>query len=169
MPIHVAPADVDALIRAVNLAKTFDGIIVTVPHKFAVYRECATATERAHILGAVNTLRRNPDGSWHGDQLDGEGLVAGSADPAGFTLIVNATPSGMRARDPLPVEAGKLERAMFVANAGAELPERHKPPVRRQHLITSNLPAQPLDHNCSGRCCAQCSPSFRIFCNAPSP
>lgn len=181
VPIHVAPADVDAFIRGVSLAKNFDGIIVTVPHKFAVYRQCATATVRAHFLGAVNTLRRNPDGSWHGDQLDGEGFVAGlraagcrpegqrallagaggagsaiglalleagvallaihdgdaarrdallrrlgdrypgkvaagSADPAGFTLIVNATPAGMRAGDPFPVEAAGLERAMFVAD-----------------------------------------------------
>ena len=50
-----------------------------------------------------------------GDRYPGK-VAAGSADPAGFTLIVNATPSGMRASDPLPVEAGKLERGMFVAD-----------------------------------------------------
>ncbi|MGA8033167.1 MAG: shikimate dehydrogenase, partial [Casimicrobiaceae bacterium] len=77
VPIHVTSADLEGFIRGVSLAKNFDGIIVTVPHKFAVYHQCATATERAHFLGAVNTLRRNPDGSWHGDQLDGEGFVAG--------------------------------------------------------------------------------------------
>lgn len=181
VPIHVAAADVEGFIRGVGLAKNFDGIIVTVPHKFAVYAQCATASARAHLLGAVNTLRRNADGSWHGDQLDGEGFVAGlraagcrpagrralltgaggagsaiglalleagvtslaihdgdparcdalvgrladrypgqvqagSADPSGCTLVVNATPAGMRAGDPYPVPPERLDKTMFVAD-----------------------------------------------------
>ena len=181
VPIHVTAADVEGFIRGVSLARNFDGIIVTVPHKFAVYRLCATATERAHFLGAVNTLRRNPDGSWHGDQLDGEGFVAGlraagcrpegqrallagaggagsaiglalleagvatlavhdgdaarrdalilrlsdrypgrvqagSPEPSGFTLVINATPSGMREGDPCPVQPQGLDARMFVAD-----------------------------------------------------
>lgn len=181
VPIHVAPADVDAFVRGASLAKNLDGIIVTVPHKFAASAHCATATERARFLGAVNTLRRNADGTWHGDQVDGEGFVrgiraagcvtegrralmagaggagsaialavleagvadlaihdgdlarrdaliyrlrarhgatvrVGSADPTGCTLIVNATPAGMRAGDPLPFDADKLDAAMFVAD-----------------------------------------------------
>jgi shikimate dehydrogenase len=38
------------------------------------------------------------------------------ADPAGFDLIVNATPAGMREGDPLPVDAARLEPRMFVAD-----------------------------------------------------
>ena len=181
VPIHVTSADVDGFIRGVSLAKNFDGMIATVPHKFAAYKHCATATERAHFLGAVNTLRRNADGSWHGDQLDGEGFVggiraagcnpegqralmagaggagsaialalleagvaelgihdddvarrealvdrlqgrhgdkihAGSSDPTGYTLVVNATPAGMRAGDPYPVRVDKLTQKMFAAD-----------------------------------------------------
>ena len=181
VPIHVAPADVDAFIRGASLARNLDGIIVTVPHKFAANTHCATATERARFLGAVNTMRRNPDGTWHGDQLDGEGFVqgiraagcvtegrralmagaggagsaialalleagvadlaihdddttrrdaligrlrtrygervrTGSVDPAGCTLVVNATPAGMRAGDPLPFDEARLDGAMFVAD-----------------------------------------------------
>jgi shikimate dehydrogenase len=48
-----------------------DGIIVTVPHKIAMTALCATLSDRAAFLGAVNTLRRNPDGTWHGDMFDG--------------------------------------------------------------------------------------------------
>src|SRR5438309_415187 len=33
----------------------------------------------------------------------------GAADAAGFNLIVNATPTGMKASDPLPVDAARLE------------------------------------------------------------
>jgi shikimate dehydrogenase len=37
-------------------------------------------------------------------------------DPAGFDLIVNATPAGMKAGDPLPVDASKLSTGQFVAD-----------------------------------------------------
>jgi len=37
-------------------------------------------------------------------------------DPAGFDLIVNATPAGMKASDPLPVDASRLEARQFVAD-----------------------------------------------------
>jgi shikimate dehydrogenase len=181
VPIHVSPANLEGFIRGASLARNFDGIIVTIPHKFSAYGHCATATERAHFLHAVNTMRRNADGSWHGDHLDGAGFVGGirsagcrpegqralmvgaggagsaialalldagvdvlaihdgdagrrdalvsrlqtrhgdkvraeSADPAGYTLIVNATPVGMRASDPYPVQVEKLTQAMFVAD-----------------------------------------------------
>jgi shikimate dehydrogenase len=41
---------------------------------------------------------------------------ADQADPAGFDLIVNATPAGMRDGDPLPVDVARLEAGMFVAD-----------------------------------------------------
>jgi shikimate dehydrogenase len=37
-------------------------------------------------------------------------------DPAGYDLIVNATPAGMKAGDPLPVDAAKLGTGQFVAD-----------------------------------------------------
>ncbi len=99
VPMHVAPTDVDAFIRGAGLAKNLDGIIVTVPHKFACYRHCATTTERAAFLEAVNILRRNRDGSWHGDMFDGMGFVGGvraaGVDPAGKrALLVGAGGAG---------------------------------------------------------------------------
>jgi shikimate dehydrogenase len=39
------------------------------------------------------------------------------ADPAGFDLIVNATPAGMKDGDPLPVDVSQLDGKMFVADA----------------------------------------------------
>jgi shikimate dehydrogenase len=41
---------------------------------------------------------------------------ADRADLAGFDLIVNATPAGMRAGDPLPVDITHLDGKMFVAD-----------------------------------------------------
>ncbi|WP_399680880.1 shikimate dehydrogenase family protein [Xenophilus sp.] len=180
VPAHVAPDDLADWLRGVSLAQNVDGVIVTVPHKFASAALCATLSERAAFLGAVNTLRRTAGGRWHGDMFDGLGCVqalrghgcdpagrrallvgaggagtaiahalvlagvaqlavhdgdaarrdalvgrlaglgrcpvaAGSADPAGFDLVVNASPAGMREDDPLPVQAEGLAPGTFVA------------------------------------------------------
>jgi shikimate dehydrogenase len=67
-------------VRGASLAKNVDGIIVTVPHKFACADLCGTTSERAAFLHTVNTMRRNPDGSWHGDMFDGLGFVTAMND-----------------------------------------------------------------------------------------
>jgi shikimate dehydrogenase len=180
MPAHVAPRDLTAWVRGVSLAQNVDGIIVTVPHKFACAALCATLSEGAAFLGAANTMRRNLDGGWHGDMFDGQAcvaairdrggepagkkallvgaggagsaiahalvmagvaslavhdgdvvrrdalverlaglgrcsVVAGSADPAGFDLVVNASPAGMREGDAMPVDVERLAPGTFVA------------------------------------------------------
>ncbi len=75
IPAHVTPADLAGWTKGVSLAQNVDGIIVTVPHKFSCFELCATTSGRAGFLKAVNTLRRNADGSWHGDMFDGMGYV----------------------------------------------------------------------------------------------
>ncbi|WP_449255456.1 shikimate dehydrogenase family protein [Bosea sp. (in: a-proteobacteria)] len=42
------------------------------------------------------------------------GLSLGSNDPAGFDIVVNATPLGMRPGDPLPLDVARLDAASFV-------------------------------------------------------
>ncbi len=92
VPVHVTAAEVDGFLVGAAHALNLDGVIATVPHKFAAYARCATATPRAHFLQAANILRRNADGTWHGDQLDGEGLVAAMRaagwSPAGRRALV---------------------------------------------------------------------------------
>lgn len=179
VPIQISSDKLDAFIEGVSLAKNFDGIIVTIPHKFASFAHCKTGTERAKMLGSVNVLRRNEDGSWDGEMFDGLGMLggiasqggnpkdkktllvgaggagtaiaqalleagvtelaihdadttrrdnliallqkhygsrvyAGSNNPEGFALVVNATPMGMRAEDPYPVDVDKLSPDAFV-------------------------------------------------------
>lgn len=178
VPAHVTTAQLARWLAGVSLARNVDGIIVTVPHKFDCFRLCASTSERAGFLKAVNTMRRNADGSWHGDMFDGLAFVSamrdhgrapggktallvgaggagsaiahalvvggvralaihdadvarrsalvqrlaglgrcpvqpGSADPSGFDLVINATPVGMQAGDPYPLEVDKLTSAMF--------------------------------------------------------
>ncbi|WP_157269032.1 shikimate dehydrogenase family protein [Azohydromonas aeria] len=181
MPVHIASTDLPAFMQGAAHMRNLDGIIVTVPHKLDAYRWCATASEHAHFLGGVNVLRRNADGTWHGDHFDGEGYVhalrgngceprgkcallagaggagsaialalleagvqqlaihepdaarresllarlqarhgdsvrAGSSDPRGFDLVINATPVGMQASDPLPFDVSRLEEGAFVGD-----------------------------------------------------
>lgn len=181
MPVHISRADLAVFMQGAARMRNLDGIIVTVPHKLDAYRCCATASERAHFLGGVNVLRRNADGTWHGDHFDGEGYVhalrrngceprgrrallagaggagsaialalleagvqslaihepdaarreslmarlqarhgdqvrAGSSDPSGFDLVINATPVGMQASDPLPFDVSHLDAGAFVGD-----------------------------------------------------
>ena len=41
-------------------------------------------------------------------------VTTGSRDPAGFDIVVNATPLGMNATDPLPIDATRLSPSTFV-------------------------------------------------------
>lgn len=43
-------------------------------------------------------------------------VYAGSSDPSGFDVVVNATPMGMKAGDPLPFDGDKLTAQMFVGD-----------------------------------------------------
>ena len=42
-------------------------------------------------------------------------VSVGSADPAGFDVIANATPLGMRPDDPLPVDVDRMQAGQFAA------------------------------------------------------
>ncbi len=78
VPAHVAPQDLAGWCAAMRLQRNVDGIIVTVPHKFAALALCDALTPRARSIGAVNILRRHgPTGGWFGDMCDGDGHVAG--------------------------------------------------------------------------------------------
>ncbi|ARJ69721.1 shikimate dehydrogenase family protein [Paracoccus contaminans] len=41
-------------------------------------------------------------------------LVAGNADPAGHDIVVNATPLGMQAGDPMPMDVSRIDPSAFV-------------------------------------------------------
>lgn len=64
-----------------------EGFIVTVPHKTAFVALCDELTPAAARVGAVNIVRRLPDGRLRGGILDGIGFVGGlrgaGIDPSG--------------------------------------------------------------------------------------
>ena len=121
MPVQVAPPDLPDFLSVATRLKNLDGIVVTIPHKFACYQACASATERAHFLRTVNLMRRRADGSWHGDMVDGLGFVgaarAKGIDPHGMrTLLVGAGGAGSAIALAL-VEAGVRELAIHDSSA----------------------------------------------------
>jgi shikimate dehydrogenase len=181
VPVHVTADDFDAFVAAAKRIRNLDGIVVTMPHKFAALAHCDEVSERARVLGSVNVLYRIADGRWRGDMTDGVAMAAalekagcklaerrallvgaggagsavalalveagvaklaiaevdasrrdsliarlaarhpgkvtaGNADSTGFDLVVNATPVGMAASDPLPVDIARLDAAACVAD-----------------------------------------------------
>jgi len=75
IPAHVSSSNLKQWFEGISLAQNVDSIIVTVPHKFDCFSLCQTFSDRAKFLNAVNTIRRNQDGTWHGDMLDGLGYI----------------------------------------------------------------------------------------------
>lgn len=181
VPMHVESSAFASALHTLHSVRNVDGFIITVPHKFAAATACATLSPRAQFLGAANTVRRNLDGSWHGDMFDGLGyvaalrkngcepsgkrallvgaggagsaiahalveagvlelaihepddarrsslierlqnlkkavVVAGSRDPSGYDIVLNATPVGMQATDPTPVDTTRFTAQMFVGD-----------------------------------------------------
>jgi shikimate dehydrogenase len=181
LPMHVKADDFAACMRSLQTTGNVDGVIVTVPHKFAAATTCHTLSARAQFLGAVNTIRKNTDGSWHGDMFDGLGyvtalrkngcepsgkrvllvgaggagsaiahalieagvrelaihdaddmrrnsliqrlvglklasVIAGSRNPRGFDIVLNATPVGMSDKDSMPVDVSGFKPETFVGD-----------------------------------------------------
>ena len=116
VPLQVSTADLGDFLSVAARLKNLDGIVATIPHKFACYQACASATERAHVLRTVNLMRRRTDGAWHGDMVDGLGFLSAARakgiDPLGVrALLVGAGGAGAAIALAL-IEAGASELAI---------------------------------------------------------
>ncbi|WP_152692039.1 shikimate dehydrogenase [Nocardiopsis sp. RV163] len=105
VPLHVPAADLPTVLEGLRRAANVDGLCVTVPHKPAALRLVGTATGRAVRADGVNVIRRGRDGGWHGDALDGVGMLDGLREQG-------AAPEGLRA---WMVGAGGVGRALAAA------------------------------------------------------
>jgi len=180
VPVHVAAGDIAAFVRHAFLAKNIRGMFLAIPHKALVMDLLAHCNDEGRVAGAVNGIRRNPDGALEGGLFDGRGCVAAldhfgiayagkrvlilgagggasavaaslaiagaraplrialydplpgkaqavaahigaaaravgtqvvaaaSNDPAGYDLVINASPLGLQAGDPLPCDVSRL-------------------------------------------------------------
>ncbi|WP_249976243.1 shikimate dehydrogenase family protein [Vreelandella olivaria] len=91
-PVHISADHLAEFATTASLARNVDGLIITVPHKFAARDLCARLTPRAEFLGAVNVMRRDTAGQWYGDQVDGLAYVAAlkkrGVDPKGQQALL---------------------------------------------------------------------------------
>ncbi len=177
VPAQVAPNDLPTFVRTVFQAGNIKGLWVAIPHKAPMVDLLDHCSTIGRVAGAVNAVRRRPDGSLEGALFDGEGFrgslahfgipyagrralilgagggasaiaaslalagpeacaeialvdpvpgkaqavaariaaaapvpvhaVAGN-DPAGYDLVVNASPLGLQAHDPLPCDVARI-------------------------------------------------------------
>ena len=111
-----------------------------------------------HAPNAVGLAQRLKQ---HYPRLD---LQTGSNDPAGFDVLVNATPLGMNVGDPLPVDMARVAPTTFVGEVvmksettaflqaaqarGCRVPDRHRHAVRADSRLPGVLR---LRHHHAGR------------------
>lgn len=75
VPMLVPDGRLTDLLRGLAPVSNVRGLLVTMPHKRAMFGHCSTASETSKLLGVVSIVRRNEDGSWHGEMLDGLSFV----------------------------------------------------------------------------------------------
>ena len=80
IPMQVSAESLDVVMAGLGATPNVDGILVTMPHKRTAFAHCTTSSERARLLGVVSVIRRNLDGTWHGDMLDGLAFVKAQKD-----------------------------------------------------------------------------------------
>ena len=128
VPMQVPRPALDDVIRGLSATPNVDGLLVTMPHKRTAFGYCATRSERATLLGVGNVLRRHPDGTWHGDMLDGLAFVKAQNDHG-------ARPTGSRVLLLGDVIAGHGLTPFLAARPGRGRTRRdEKPDVQREKV-----------------------------------
>jgi shikimate dehydrogenase len=78
VPVHIPVAKIGQAGRLFEDIANLDGLLVTSPFKSHFAQLASSLGPAAECVGAVNALRRRPDGGWHGDMFDGQGFVRGA-------------------------------------------------------------------------------------------
>src|SRR4029453_1039428 len=107
VPMQVPGGNLEGVMHGLSLIPNVDGLLVAMPHKFTAYAYCATSSDTSRLLKVVSVMRRNSDGSWHGDMLDGLAFVKAQKDEGAQpkrarVLLVGAGGAGSALRPPLP-------------------------------------------------------------------
>lgn len=77
VPMNVAEEDLEATFIALRGMKNLGGVIITVPHKTRAAELVDELEPQGRLVGAINAIRRTPDGRLVGTMFDGIGFVAG--------------------------------------------------------------------------------------------
>lgn len=117
VPLHLKPETFDDAMHGLKAVANLDGIVATVPYKSRVMPFADRLLPTGERVGAINALRREPDGRWSGDMFDGKGCVAGmrasGTDPAGMeVMLLGAGGAGSAIADAI-AEAGAKSITIF--------------------------------------------------------
>tara|TARA_R110000737_G_scaffold250397_1_gene260127 strand:+ start:257 stop:1048 length:792 start_codon:yes stop_codon:yes gene_type:complete len=75
VPIDLPSQGLASFIDWVKLSRNVPGFLTTIPHKAALAGACDRVEADAEILGVVNTIRREADGTLTGEMFDGFGML----------------------------------------------------------------------------------------------
>ena len=114
MPLEVKADDLGAVLKAMP-KMGFVGCNVTIPHKERVMQFVDQITDRATLIGAVNTLIFREDGSILGDNTDGYGFIE--------NLKQGAPEWNPKAGPAVVLGAGGAARAVVASLLDAGVPE----------------------------------------------
>ncbi len=135
VPLHVGPDGLADVFRAARGLKNLGGLIVTVPHKSAAVALCDEVSEMARAIGAVNTIRREPDGRLVGEMFDGPGFLAGlrqeGIEPRGRAVLLSGAGGAANAIAFVLAEAGVAR--LTIANRTVAKAEELAARVRRRY------------------------------------
>ncbi|SAL30324.1 shikimate 5-dehydrogenase [Caballeronia cordobensis] len=131
VPMHVPAKRCEEIVPALMALGNLDGLLVTAPLKARVAAYADRLGPTASCIGAVNALRREPDGSWTGDMFDGEGFVRG----------LLAKGARVRGRRVLQFGAGGAGSAIAcaLANAGVQSIRIVNPDLRQTHALVAAM------------------------------
>ncbi|ETX15907.1 shikimate 5-dehydrogenase [Roseivivax halodurans JCM 10272] len=114
VPLDVAAADFENVVRMMP-RMGFVGANVTIPHKERAFGLADVVSDRASLIGAVNTLTFRDDGRIYADNTDGYGFLA--------NLRQNAPDWRADAGPALVLGAGGASRAVVASLIEAGAPE----------------------------------------------
>ena len=112
----VAAGKLDSLVRRLRDWPMYVGGSVTMPYKVEIAKHLDDLTPAARLIGAVNTIYRDPQGRLIGDNTDGTGAIAALVRSVGDAAPFLPSLAGMRV---LLMGAGGAGRAVAVALADA--------------------------------------------------
>ncbi|MDX3926226.1 MAG: shikimate dehydrogenase [Shinella sp.] len=85
VPFGIRPEALEITLAGLRHVENLRGFFVTMPFKESILPLLDDVSETAGIAGAVNVVRRTPEGQLTGHQLDGAGFV-GAMKAAGVTI-----------------------------------------------------------------------------------
>lgn len=92
VPIHLPRKAFDEGVAGLMRVANLGGLIFTLPFKERAMSLATCVGDVGMAVGAINALRREPDGTWSGDIFDGIGLVraleAGGVAPEGRRVML---------------------------------------------------------------------------------